>query len=257
MPDLSSECCHYKELDAIYWKLPDYPKALFGIFSVFSAENGLFGIGGSDDAVVNTVYNLSFDHENIQKTNQEWRWEEIARMSDCRCYASCAMIKTKEHRQKLIVVAGATGEEFNGCKKICSLKIGSTHIEDQNVNESWEKLKDCNTARYYAGIGYDEYLQRLYIGGGVDEAVQKVEYYDIEKNLWIDLPDTQNNYTRYPSVSVADHNRLQVAYNNYMECIDLRENKKTWTVVEDSLCERFGIILSSSISGNKQWMIHS
>ena len=53
---------NYIEIDAVYWKLPTYPKAAYGAFPLFSEEYGLFSIGGSDtNGCIGDIYNLSFD----------------------------------------------------------------------------------------------------------------------------------------------------------------------------------------------------
>ena len=50
-----------------------------------------------------------------------------------------------------------------------------------------------------SGIYYDSNCERVYVGGGY-KTENKVTYYDIIKNKWIDLPNTSYEHSEYPAI---------------------------------------------------------
>ena len=88
-----------------------------------------------------------------------------------------------------------------------------------------------NYARYSCGIVYDKLLNLVYVGGG-HNAENKVEYYDINKNKWINIPNTEMSHSSRP-VLWTDNKLLYIAsiYSDSMEYIDLRINNKGWNVI--------------------------
>ena len=138
-------------IDAWYWKLPDYPKAVYGACSVFSTEFGLFGAGGNDNKITGDVYNLSFD--NIQ-SKSDWKWSKIGTMPGGRCYSSCVMIKSKDHKYKLMVVAGETmdREADNFGARGRSNKAGYFEMRGQTSVETDESETEFKALKIKCGF---------------------------------------------------------------------------------------------------------
>ena len=111
-------------------------------------------------------------------------------------------------------------------------------------------IKPFKVARYECGAHYDEKRDVIYLGGGrgrikfekdkYDENKKGVishamEYFDINKDKWYNLPPTRMQHGNNPLIWCRNDNLLCIAsiceYSNALECIDLRENKRNWKVV--------------------------
>ena len=92
-------------------------------------------------------------------------------------------------------------------------------------------------SRRYCGIYVDKfnhddnnYNKRIYIGGGMDSN-NKFEYFDINKNEWYLLPNTNGMHGRWPIIWKDDINIINIASIHKckkFEKLDLRQNK--WSV---------------------------
>ena len=236
---------HVTEIDAILWKLPKYPNKVYGVFSVFSAGYGLFGIGGKNHYQISDIYNLPIGVNR----DSDLKWKEIGRLSPGRCYTTCAMIKNKDETHKLMIVGGQILKDNGDVHHNGSRDVELFDIES-NGDAKPKKLQECNKGRFCAGIKYWEYSQRVYVAGGCSWT-RSVEYYDITKDTWLNLPDTQNGYNHNPTIWLTDHNILNISCMKYMECIDLRVDKKTWQMIDNSFCDKL------VTTGNRAWAVHS
>ena len=105
-----------------------------------------------------------------------------------------------------------------------------------------------------AGICYDEIQQTVYVGGGtkgdwISDDYRGVKAYDIMKEEWLDLPETWMKHKYKPIMWNDRHNHnllfIGSVYQNSLEFMDLRENRKSWKIIRDmkyteGLSEIFG-----------------
>eukprot|EP00484_Ammonia_sp_Unknown_P009135 CAMPEP_0197066538 /NCGR_PEP_ID=MMETSP1384-20130603/174294_1 /TAXON_ID=29189 /ORGANISM="Ammonia sp." /LENGTH=60 /DNA_ID=CAMNT_0042503721 /DNA_START=13 /DNA_END=191 /DNA_ORIENTATION=+ len=60
-------------------------------------------------------------------------------------------------------------------------------------------MKDMNDSYLMqSGIYYDQHTQRVFVGGGY-RTERKMTYYDVCKNEWLDLPQTNYEHNEYPA----------------------------------------------------------
>ena len=90
-------------------------------------------------------------------------------------------------------------------------------------------LHPMHTSRGEAGIYFDKKVNNVYIGGGNDFGV---EYYDLNKNGWIQLAELNEQHKNYPIIWKSNDNNdvLYIAsveniINRKIERLDLRDNK--------------------------------
>ena len=112
-----------------------------------------------------------------------------------------------------------------------------------------------NQTRNLSGICVDTFNKnRVYMGGGrgssYDAAKQKVEYYDISKNIWIEICDTNGDHKRWPVLWFEDdsNNILNIASttSKLFEKIDLREANKWNTYIEnENFNNLFGVKITN------------
>ena len=142
--------------------------------------------------------------------------------------ASCVMIRT-DNKKKLFICGGVRFEKkYNASAEIFDFK-GKQWISVQS---------NCQTVD--AGICYNKYKQKIYVGGGSevcnDGNNRKVQIYDLMKDKWYNLPETWMRY-QYKPIMWNDFNLLFIGscYDDSLEYIDLREQK--WKVVR---CGKYG-----------------
>ena len=211
---------------AYNWKLPDLPAGTTQNVVVYADKaRQLFSIGGEqENDSVESIYALSFDDASyFAQDLNEWKWTKLELELTGSGGLGCATMIDKD---KTLVVIGS------------SKNVDMFHLVE---NEKIE-VKD----RFYNGIDcgvyYDEYSQEIFVGGGYHAvALKTVEFYDIEKDLWSKLPDTNNAHDMNPLFWIEDHNVLHVVsvYSNSIECMDLREAKE-WRVKVAELSALFG-----------------
>ena len=151
----------------------------------------------------------------------EWEWEHLTNMKQCRGYASAQIIKSYDHREKLIVIGG-------------DLEIGNIYSNSCEmydfIDNKWIYLNKMKHGRICSGIHYDRDIDVLYVGGGYCDSriemysnFKKVEIYNCTKNKWYPFPDTKLKHAFYPYL--WKHNNLLFiasAYSTGLEFIDLR-----------------------------------
>eukprot|EP01083_Nonionella_stella_P180446 643515_1 len=151
--------------------------------------------------------------------NNDHKWNSVARMSDETMYPSATFVSD----DRLFVCGGKCNE----------LAVDTTQILDLNDN-TWTNLRDCEYTREAAGIFHQKELDRVYVAGG-DDTLSKVEFYDMNKQRWYHVVNTNFCYGNYPAMwSPQYHNQnvLCIAgiLDNSMERLDLRAGTK-WDVV--------------------------
>ena len=145
----------------------------------------------------------------------KWKWTSTG-MGKRRTQPTAAFID----EDKLICCGGAGGYYY---------------VDFYNFNtKKWKQLADLQRSSVNSGICTNKSLkkekERVYVGGGSRGKYQSMQFYNIEKNEWYLLPDTNGEHKYHPILWFDDENVLYIisAWCNMMECIDLRENK--WTV---------------------------
>lgn len=140
---------------------------------------------------------------------------------------------------------------------ICGGKEGSTNMNtilvyDLNDNKH-ETTYNFSIGRRAHGIYLDEWNDRIFIGGGIDNTDygQTFEYFDIIKNKCMNIVDTNNAHKIHPCVWMENNCLLYImsvcntgsrASSNSCEMIDLRIGDKWKVLVEDNVLKQvFGI----------------
>eukprot|EP01084_Bolivina_argentea_P207852 354549_1 len=227
-------------IDGFAWRLPALPNQGYGTSIVYSDEYGLICTGNSQ--CIADIYNLKF--EDDIDTNNNWKWERFATMKAGRCYTQTVII----NKNMLMVAAGEISRKgSNNCVELMDLKT-----------KNWQKVAPCLQARYYGGIVYDNKLQRVYLGGGIN-ADQHVEYYDIVKNDWYKLSNTNMLHDTNPLLWCVDKTVYIGSVKSHgIECMDLRENQSKWKVVynERTFTDAFDI-KSTDENNFRKWLVCS
>ena len=175
--------------------LPSLKTRRYGASAVYSEKHGMFVIGGKDDQKELSVV----EQWDIPRGEREWRC--LPRMSMSRYSPSCGIYS---HRgSEWIVVAGGYAQKH--VLKSCEL---------YNVKKrQWTPIKDLNVKRYAAGCAVWKRAQSapsIVVGGGFNSAACKsVEEYDVHKQQWYRLPDTNAEHRCNPSLWVGkEYGRL-------------------------------------------------
>ena len=101
-------------------------------------------------------------------------------------------------------------------------------------SKKWMELTNAIESMHNSGICADELVnvnqrQKIYTGCGTD-ATKKTQFYDVTKNEWYPLPDTNEKHKYHPILWFEDFNILNIAsaWTNTFEKLDLRQKK--WNV---------------------------
>ena len=136
---------------------------------------------------------------------------------------------------------------------VVSGNIKKVDIFDIDKNE-WSLCKERIYGADVSGIYYDGTNNNIYVGGGYDGGRHKVlkimECYNLEKDIWTKLPDTNKGHDMYPLIWLEDYNNLlhiMSISSNCIEYIDLRESKK-WIVKNDNVSKLFNTTFKGSIA---------
>lgn len=201
---------------------------------VYSSLYGLLSIGGKENGgngnQTKEIYNLSFNdikYDNSDKI-KHWNWKLMTKLDNKRCSVSATMINKDKH----LFIAGGFIED--GGIWISTRRVLLYNIE----NDEWKELKSARYARYNTGMYYDKIENNIYLAGGNEGGypLNKVESYDISKNKWYRLPNTNlkhGNHTRiWKQNNQTSNNILNIiSFNtNSMETLDLRCNDG-WNIV--------------------------
>ena len=70
--------------------------------------------------------------------------------------------------------------------------------------------------------------------------MNKVEWYDIDKNVWNNLPDTNKAHDMNPLIWIENNDLFHIMSisGNCVECIDLRDGKE-WKLKIDDISKLF------------------
>ena len=84
-------------------------------------------------------------------------------------------------------------------------------ILDLERNE-WTKAARRNKSAQDCGVYYDESNAAIYVGGGYTNMASRiVECYDMNKDKWEQLPDTNYGHDMNPLIWIEDNNLLHIA----------------------------------------------
>lgn len=214
-----------------HWNLPSFPKINSGNDLIYSSKYGLLFIGGNDSS--KQVYKLSFMNKAYQRQNTQWRWKRLHKnMKYGRLRPSSVMIGCGDN-DKLMVCGGIN---FSSSKTLQAVEIYDFD------SKKWNHGKSMNYQRWHSGIYYDDIDNIVYIGGG-RKSKQKVEYYNITKNKWYNIFDTNLEHKISPIFwkDKFNDNLLYIASSisngNGIEYIDLRSNNG-WKCIYEPNCHK-------------------
>ena len=182
---------------------------------------------------------LDFDDNIKSLLDHEWKWKKIdTKWENARSAVAAAMINDN----KLICCGGDA--------RFSEAKVDRKRVDIYNFKtNTMTKLSNMKNERESAGIYVDNNVyQRVYIGGGKYSS-QKVEYYDIIKNKWTLLCDTNTNHKYWPILWDKNPNVIIIGSvhkkKDLFEQIDIRENKWKKYYINDgnvsSLYNIFGV----------------
>ncbi len=156
----------------------------------------------------------------------KWKWKKLnTRLPKSREDLCAVMV-----RNKRLIIAGSTYS-------------ADVDIFDIDGNK-WSSGKPRKYETMVSGIYYDEPNDVIYVGGGYDESegdvVKYTECYDLQKDIWSQLPNTNKGHDMYPLIWLEDNNLLHIMSisSNCIECIDLREGKG-WSIKNDNVSDMF------------------
>ena len=108
-------------------------------------------------------------------------------------------------------------------------------------NNEWKSLKHMNTERGLCnpGIGYDYTKNRIIVSGGF-ESSKLVEYYELNRDTWINMPNTKYDHAWKPCVFIQKSGIIIIfgdGYNrnissSYVEMFDPRSNDNKWCTID-------------------------
>ena len=222
------------------WKLPELPYTTNGNFVLYSdIRKELWSIGGwnGPDPYTDSICTLSFDDKAyFEQDLLNWKWNKLnIKLPTARSSVCATMI---DKARKLIVVGGETAAEH------ADMGGDVVNIFDIDEEKCIPDIKNRKCDAIDSGIYYDDINELIYVGGGFQSILgnvsKMVECYDIEKNVWNELVKTNKGHDMNPLIWIEDNNLLFIASisANYVESIDLRENKK-WIVQQNDLSNVF------------------
>ena len=202
-------------IDICHYELPKLPISIGGACSIYSKKYGLIQIGNINSFSRKESFHIfSFN---------DYKWIKIKKgMQKERSFLSAIMINDDQ-----LFCCGGTKDKY----------LSDTDIYNFDTKK-WIKLSNKTVEVCRAGLCIDKVVhKRIYAGGGkkvpfsAQSKVKTVEYYDLNKNKWIILPDSNGIHASYPILWIDNGNILYMAstFANCVERIDLRENK--WNVV--------------------------
>ena len=214
-----------------HWELSSYVKRAHGQFLHYSSKYGLISIGDYHSS--NNLTVLKFHDYN----NDNWKWQNIDTEWKSRCWMSAAMITND-----MLICCG--GHYYRKYVDVYNFKT-----------KKMKKLASMNEERRFSGIFVDDINnQKVYVGGGFDnDSSKKFEFYDIKKNKWICLCDTNGNHKLWPIIWSDEPNIINIASTSQckmIEKIDIRENKWNNLYVED-FDDLFGLKINIDQTGNR------
>lgn len=162
-------------MNVYHWKLLLLSTSIEANYLLYSYKYGLIIIGNKE--ILNSFNILSFNNKKYD--NNTWEWKQ-GEMNKIKRYHSAAFISD----DKIICYDGVSSYNYR-----------CVDVYDFNTNK-WTPLKDSNFNKRCSGICYDKYSNtKIFIGWGTEND-QKFECYDIIKNLWINLTNTNGEQYR-------------------------------------------------------------
>eukprot|EP01084_Bolivina_argentea_P139331 245125_1 len=203
-----------KPFNVYWWKLPNssYNECAF---TTYSEKHELIRIG------------REFEVLQFNQIQNQWEWKPIVyNLETKRSSLSACMITD----YKLFCNGG---ESISNRGRRSDLRVASKNCDVYDFNSKiWTTLADMNQERACSGIYFEKYIQRVYVGGGYDRGyvyspTKKFECYDINKNKWMLLSDTNGGHKFNPVIWSENVNIINIAscYYPMFETMDLRENK--------------------------------
>eukprot|EP01084_Bolivina_argentea_P208054 354851_1 len=207
MIDSKDYMTHNKSINLYCWALPQLQRGISQTYTLYSSKYGLISVGCSNTVSQPQLsFNiLRFDEENISK--EEWKWKQ----------------NTMQTARDALCATMISNDQLMCCGGLDKYKYVDMY---DFITKQWTQLCDMHCKRRYSGICFDKYNERVYVGGGAEKPY-KVEYYDIQKNKWILIGNTNGNHERFPVIWTDGANIVNIGstWCKMLETIDLRENK--------------------------------
>ena len=211
-------------ITAYNWELPKFAAKTSYFYSLYSPlTQCLYSIQSKH------VRLLHFNNDAYSNENQkDWSWTKLeSTIPNESSGPSAVMLKNK----KLFII---------GSKE----KVDIFDIDEEQWQTGGKRIKRSYTSEV-CGIYYDEPDDIIYAGGGYDNdadvALSSMEKYDIGKDKWMEIPNTNREHDMYPLIWLEDNNNLLHIMSisaNCIECIDLREGQK-WKIKNENVSEMF------------------
>ena len=200
-------CDNKNEINAYCWKLPSFSQKPFGTSLQYSSKYGLVSVGDSINR--NDFVTLKF--EKNMKSDDDWKWQHA---------------DWKWNRKRRNISSAFITDDKLIC---CGVQNYLRYVDVYDfAKKRMTKLCDMNNDRRDSGIYVDKFNNnRVYIGGGY-QSRKTFEYYDINKNQWISLSNTNQEHTIWPIIWSDQPYIINIASSykcNVFEKLDIRQNK--------------------------------
>ena len=112
-------------------------------------------------------------------------------------------------------------------------------------------IREIQNVSKYAGSTYWKNYNKCVIIGGVNNYGKNNYMYDVIKNKWINLPDTNDSHKYYPCINIEYSNKYIKSNNGIIICmgnngqyrkdwgniefLDVRDNKNKWISVQNNI----------------------
>eukprot|EP01084_Bolivina_argentea_P151824 264958_1 len=207
-------------INAFNWRLPSLPNISHNSL-IYHSRHGLISIGGEKR---NKCWILNVNEDN---THKQWNSDTniIQNMINRQCCLETTCILSNDEL-KLFVIGGMDIHVLSSQKSVSMFDF---------ENNNWRILANMNYCKAQSGAFYDSIGKRIYSGGGygstgptIVSAVNRMEFYDINKNRWYKLCDTVYTHAYNPLLWMDNDNILYIASigTDFVEFIDLRMNMK-------------------------------
>ena len=194
---------------------------------IYHDKYGLLSIGGVYQPSCYIMdMNIDGNHKNLKWKKTEG--EILPRHSATRDLGYSHALLLNDDESKLFVIGGVDHQIVTQQKWLRMVDF------DTDASKHWQKMANMNYCKADCGAFYDKVNHKIYVGGGngwtgndvTKGAEIRREYYDVHKNKWYQLPDT--DYEHYMKACIwiekDDPNLLYITSfgAGKVECIDLR-----------------------------------
>ena len=221
--------------------------------TIFNVNYGLITIGGynGNDGSLSSVEIL----------NDKKEWKYLSPMNNKRRQCSSIPIENK-----LFVFGGWDNINLN-LSEMLDLSDNNNANNANNKNLKWMNLKNMKYAKYSIGIKYFENKKQIILIGGYgnyamnDEISRSFSMFEINKNEFIEYPNTSRQHSWKPGIVIQNNNVIYVIKNHGMknnrveysfgviECYDIRD--KRWFEI-DELNKIFSAMNEESNNNKKE-----